>query len=72
MHNIKQIRENFDFYKKKIIDRNIDTNLKTLIDLDKENRTLIQKKEKLEQEKKKSPKLKIKASLKNLKIFLKT
>ena len=51
MHNIKQIRENFDFYKKKIIDRNIDTNLKTLIDLDKENRTLIQKKEKLEQEK---------------------
>ncbi len=52
MHNIKSIRENSDLYKKKLEDRNIKVNLKDLLDLDKKNREIIQKKEKLEQEKK--------------------
>ena len=52
MHNLKDIRKNIEFYKKKIIERNQATNLDNLIELDKENREFIQKKEKLEQEKK--------------------
>ena len=41
-----------NYTKKKIIERNQATNLDNLIELDKENREFIQKKEKLEQEKK--------------------
>ena len=52
MHNIKFIRKNSDFFFKKLTDRNVKINLKNLLDLDKKNRELIQKKEKLEQEKK--------------------
>jgi len=52
MHDIKFIRKNSDFFFKKISDRNVEINLKNLLDLDKKNRELIQKKEKLEQEKK--------------------
>ena len=52
MHSLKQIRENFDFYKKKLSDRYSDINLNELITLDKKNREIIQTKEKLEQEKK--------------------
>ena len=52
MHNIKDIRKNFEFYKKKFTDKNINVNLKFLLDLDEKNRNLIQKKEKLEHEKK--------------------
>ena len=52
MHNLKLIRENSDLFKKKILDRNVDLNFNELLKLDKENRELIQKKEKLEQEKK--------------------
>ena len=52
MHNLKDIRKNIEFYKKKIIERNEATNLDNLLELDKENREFIQKKEKLEQEKK--------------------
>ena len=52
MHNIKDIRKNIDLYKKKISERNSAIDFDDLIILDKENRELIQKKEKKEQEKK--------------------
>ena len=52
MHNIKDIRKNFEYFSKKIAERNVKFNLKELMDLDKTNRELLQKKEKLEQEKK--------------------
>ena len=52
MHNIKDIRKNLEIYKKKISERNISVNFESLIELDEENRNLIQRKEKKEQEKK--------------------
>ena len=52
MHNIKLIRKDPNLFAKKLIDRNIDINIKNILDLDKENRKIIQDKEKLEQEKK--------------------
>jgi len=52
MHNIKLIRKDPNLFIKKLSDRNIDANLKDVLDLDKENRKLIQNIEKLEQEKK--------------------
>ena len=52
MHNIKDIRNNFEVFKNKIKDRNFDVNFNELVELDKENRTLIQDKEKFEMEKK--------------------
>ena len=52
MHNLKLIREKPDIFKKKIIDRNEKINIDELLELDKKNRDLIQKKEKFEQEKK--------------------
>ena len=52
MHNIKLIRNEPDLFLKKLTKRNLNINLKNLLDLDKKNRDLIQSKEKLEQEKK--------------------
>ena len=52
MHNIKLLREKPDFFKKKFQDRNIKLNIDELINLDKKNREIINKKEKLEQERK--------------------
>ncbi len=52
MHSIKLIRKEPDFFLKKIGHRNINIGLKSILDLDKKNRELIQSKEKLEQEKK--------------------
>ena len=52
MHNIKLIRKDPDFFIKKFSHRNTDTSIKSILDLDKKNRELIQNKEKLEQEKK--------------------
>jgi len=52
MHNIKEIRKNLDFFKKKISERNSSINFDDLITLDINNRELIQQKEKKEQEKK--------------------
>ena len=52
MHNLKEIRKNTDLFEKKIKERNSNADIKSLIKFDKENRELIQKKEKLEQEKK--------------------
>ena len=52
MHNLKSIRENSDVFIKKISNRNVDINLDELLNLDKKNREIIQKKEKFEQERK--------------------
>ena len=52
MHDIKFIRKESEFFSKKLKDRNSKIDLKKILDLDKKNRELIQKKEKLEQEKK--------------------
>ena len=52
MHNLKTIRENLDFFKKKIKERNVTVNFDELLILDKKKREILQKKEKLEQEKK--------------------
>ena len=52
MHNIKEIKKDLDFFKKKISERNSRVNFDDLIILDKDNRELIQQKEKKEQEKK--------------------
>ena len=54
MHNLKNIRKNLDFFVKKIKERNSDIDHQELINIDKSNRELIQKKELLEQEKKKN------------------
>ena len=52
MHNIKDIRNDFDKFKKLIKTRNVSIDLEQIISLDKNNRKLIQEKETLEQEKK--------------------
>ena len=52
MHNIKTIRSDSEIFKKKISERNVNADVEKLISLDKKNRELLQKKEKLEQEKK--------------------
>ena len=58
MHNIKELRKNFDKFKKLLETRNVNINLDEIIQLDKENRNLIQEKENLEMEKKKISKSK--------------
>ena len=58
MHNIKEIRKDLNFFKKKISERNFSINFDDLISFDKDNRNLIQQKEKKEQEKKLLSKLK--------------
>ena len=52
MHNIKNIRENFEAFKNKIKLRNIDVDIEELLKLDKHNRDLIYEKENLEKERK--------------------
>ena len=52
MHNIKLIRKDPSYFTKKFNERNVNVDLKILLDLDKKSRELIQKKENLEQEKK--------------------
>jgi len=52
MHNIKLIRKDPNYFTKKFNERNVNVDLKILLELDKKNRELIQKKENLEQEKK--------------------
>ncbi len=52
MHNLKEIRKDVNFFKKKIQERNAAVDFENLLNLDKENREIIQKKEKFEQEKK--------------------
>ena len=58
MHNIKDLRKNFDEFKKIIKSRNIILNLDSILELDIKNRKLIQNKETLEKQKKDISKLK--------------
>ena len=44
MHSLKEIRKNFELFERKIKERFSAIDLKSLINLDKENRELIQKK----------------------------
>ena len=52
MHNIKDLRNNLENFKKKLLDRNFEFQINLFKNLDDENRKLINEKEKLEQEKK--------------------
>ena len=52
MHNIKDIRQNPDFFKKELTKRFVNIDLKKILSLDEQNRKLIQYKETLEKEKK--------------------
>ena len=52
MHNLKDLRSNLDHFKKKLKDRNVDFDIANFSKKDSLNRELINKKEKLEQEKK--------------------
>ena len=61
MHNIKDIRNNFDNFKNIIKSRNVSIDLDQILNLDKNNRKLIQEKETLEQEKKEISKKKDKS-----------
>ncbi len=52
MHNLKELRNNAELYKKKFKERNFIFNIDEFIEIDKQNRELIKTKETLEQEKK--------------------
>ena len=52
MHNLKDIRKDFENFKNKLKARNIDIDIENIKVLDEKNRKLIQKKENLESEKK--------------------
>ena len=52
MHNIKNVREDYELFEKKLKNRNVEIYFKQIKDLDIKNRNLIQKKEGLEKEKK--------------------
>jgi len=52
MHNIKDIRQNSDQFKKDLDNRFVDIDLNKILSLDESNRKLIQEKESLEKEKK--------------------
>ena len=52
MHNIKDIRKDIDLFKNSLKKRFLEVDLKKILELDDENRKLIQKKENLEKEKK--------------------
>jgi seryl-tRNA synthetase len=58
MHNLKEIRKDFENFKKLIQKRNVDINFDQLKKLDEQNRDLIQKKESYENEKRKLSKSK--------------
>ena len=61
MHNLKDIRKNFDNFKKNLEKRTINVDFEKLKKLDSQNRELIQKKEILESEKKEISKSKNKS-----------
>ena len=62
MHNIKDLRKNLDYFKKKLKDRNLEFDVDKFNKLDELNRKLINDKEKLEQEKKSLSKSKDKSN----------
>lgn len=52
MHNIKDIRKNYEQFAKSLQKRSLSVDINKIKDLDEKNRELIQKKENLEKEKK--------------------
>tara|TARA_B100002003_G_scaffold250193_1_gene288713 strand:- start:531 stop:1790 length:1260 start_codon:yes stop_codon:yes gene_type:complete len=52
MHNIKEIRNNLELFKSSLKKRFIEVDVKKILELDEQNRKLIQEKENLEKEKK--------------------
>ena len=58
MHNLKEIRKDFDTFEKKLEKRSVNIDFNKLKDLDIKNREFIQKKEILEKEKKRNFKIK--------------
>jgi seryl-tRNA synthetase len=71
MHNLKDLISNFDNFKKKFKDRNVDFDIKSFNEKDLLNRDLISKKEKLEQEKKSLSKSKDKSNFEKSKLISK-
>jgi seryl-tRNA synthetase len=69
MHNIKDIRKDIDNFKNTIKNRNVDVDFDQILNLDEENRKLIQEKERLEMEKNLFLNLKMKPFLKSQKKF---
>ena len=67
MHNLKEIRKDFDNFKKLLEKRFLEINLDNLEKLDKENREFIQKKRLLKKKKKIYQNQKINLYLKNQK-----
>ena len=67
MHNLKEIRKDFENFNKLLKNRNLDVDIKNLKNLDEKNRELIQKKENFEKEKKDISKLKDKSLFKKSK-----
>jgi len=67
MHNLKEIRKNFDSFIKSVERRPVDINFHLLKKLDKQNRDFIQKKETLEKEKKDISKSKVESLFKRSK-----
>ena len=65
MHNIKDIRKDFNNFKNQLKSRNINIDLNNIKDLDERNRKLIQIKEDLENKKKKYQNQKMRVYLKN-------
>ena len=61
MHNLKEIRKNFDLFEKELQKRSTDVDFLKIKSLDLKNRDLIQKKESLEKEKKEISKSKDKS-----------
>ena len=62
MHNLKDLRKNLEIFNKKFKNKNLDFNIDIFTKADKANRELINKKELLEQEKKKLSKSKEKSN----------
>ena len=52
MHNIKDIRNNINFFKDSLKKRFLNIDVNNILNLDEQNRKIIQKKESLESEKK--------------------
>ena len=69
MHNIKDIRNNLNEFKKLIQTRNVDIYIDQIKDLDEKNRKLIQEKENLEKQKKIYTKKSMRLCSKSLKKF---
>ena len=67
MHNIKEIRNNLDFYKNSFKKWFLKVDVEEILELDKKNRKLIQEKENLEKAKKDISKAKDKTLFKKSK-----